>query len=111
MKRYERKVKLNFSIFAFTPSEKNILVGHIFTLWPIIGKRQIFHNFFSKSVFDLDLSPTYGLNVSDIFFLKEHFIIYLMIHNLIFNYKNNLFALKNSKFLKKMLKIIKSKEL
>ncbi len=47
-------------------SEKNILVGHIFSLCPINGKRQIFHNFFFKSAFDLDSSPIYGLNVGDI---------------------------------------------
>ena len=46
-----------------------------------------------------------------IIFLQEHFIIYLMIYNLIFNYNEicNLFILKNSKFLEKILKITKSK--
>ncbi len=39
-------MRLNFSRFFFTLSEKNILVGHIFSLCPINGKRQIFHKFF-----------------------------------------------------------------
>jgi len=48
-----------------------------------------------------------------IIFLKEHFIIYLLINNFIVNYKKiyNLFALKNSKNFIKMLKIAKSKKL
>jgi len=48
-----------------------------------------------------------------IIFLKEHFIIYLLIYNLMINYKimYYLFALENSKFLKKMLKIAKLKKL
>jgi hypothetical protein len=73
-------------------SEKNILVGHIFSLCPINGKRQIFHK---------------------IFFLKKHFIIYLLMYNLIINYKKMyyLIALENSKILKKMLKITKLKKL
>jgi len=62
-----------------------------------------FTNFFSKSVFDLDPSLTYGLNVGVIYFLKEHFIIYQMIYNLIINYKEiyNLFALEIQKLWKK----------
>jgi hypothetical protein len=45
-------------------------------------------------------------------FLKEPFIIYLLIYKLIIIYKKmyNLFALENSKILKKMLKIAKSKK-
>ena len=42
-------MRLIFSSFFFTFSEKNILVGHIFSLCPINGKRQIFNNFFFKN--------------------------------------------------------------
>ena len=51
-----------------------------------------------KSTLLENLRKYYGNN-SYIIFLKEHFIIYLMIYNLIFNYKKmyNLFALENSK--------------
>jgi len=69
-----------------------------------------FTNFFSKSAFDHDPCPTYGQNADH---MKEHFIIYLLIYKLIINLKKmyNLFALENSKILKKMLKIAKSKKL
>jgi hypothetical protein len=45
-KRQEQKVRRNFSRFSFSLLEKNILVGHIFSLFPINGKRKIFHKFF-----------------------------------------------------------------
>jgi len=62
--------------------------------WLTLNISQIFY---SKLAFDLDPSPTYGLNVSDIYiFLKDHFIIYLI------KKKNNLFVLKNSKFFEKI---------
>ena len=93
---------------------KNIFFGHNFSLCPINGKRQIFHKFF----FEIGLWPwpwpyLWTKCRRYIFFLKVHFIIYLMIHCFILYYKEiyNLFALKNSKFLKKMLKITKSKKL
>ena len=75
-------MRLNFSRFFFTFSEKNILVGHIFSLCPINGKCQIFHkffiHFFSKSAFDLDPSPTYGKNVA-IYNFSERAFYYLSI--------------------------------
>ncbi len=95
-----------FQLF-FTYSEKNILVDHIFSLCPINGKRQIFNNFFSKSAFDLWTKCR-----RYIIFLKEHFIIYLLIYKLVINFIKmcNLFALENLKILRKMLKIAKSKK-
>jgi hypothetical protein len=59
-----------------------------------------FTNFFSKSAFDLDPSPTYGLNVGDI---SERAFHYLPSDSLIINYKKiyDLFALENLKILKK----------
>ena len=45
-KRWEQKVRLNFSRFCFTLSVKDILVGHIFSLWSKNGERQIIDKFF-----------------------------------------------------------------
>ncbi len=109
-----KKVRRIFYRFFFTFSEKNILVGHILSLCPINGKRQIFHKFFFWiGLWPWPLSYLWTKCRPYINFLKEHFIIYPLIYKLIINFKKmyNLFALKNSKILKKMLKIAKSKKL
>ena len=67
-------MRLNFSRFFKNLSEKNILVGHILSLCPINGKRQIFHVF---QVFFLNRPLTLTLvlpMVSDILILSYDFL-------------------------------------
>ena len=77
----------------------SVVVVHIFLLLPL-------NDFFSKSEFDFDPSPTYGPGMDIIyFFLREHLIIDRMVSNMILYYKkkNDLFASINASCFSKPL--------
>ena len=87
---------INFSRFYLTLQKKSIL-------WPKNGKRQIIDKFFFRN---RPLTLTLARLMKVIYIFSERTFRYL-IKNKIYN----LLALKNSKFLKNVVKIAKSKKL